>query len=358
MASTVDRQLEPQRLNPEHDGNGARALRNAPIGVHYRPRARDDARERDGLATFLGLFSVGLGVAELVAPGSVARLIGVRDTPNNRTTLQAMGARELLSGIGILSQRRPSGWMWSRVAGDALDLSLLGAAMNDEATERSRTVAAAAAVAGVTALDIFSAMQLSDEMTPREARQFADDNYDSLLRDQQPAALKPVSGIKRAWHTVTVNKPREEVFAFWRNFENLPRFMKHLESVAVHDQKLSHWVAKAPAGTSVEWDAEIIDEREPEFISWRSLPDAVVPNAGTVRFKQAPGNRGTEVHVSFEYLIPGGAVGAAFAKLLGEEPELQVREDMRRFKQVLETGEVVISDASQHNGMHPAQPSK
>lgn len=356
MASTVDRQIAPPGLEHQSDGSGQHAIRNTPAGIHYRPRSRDDARERDGLATFLGLFSIGLGVAELLAPGGVARLIGVRNTRRNRQTLQAMGARELMSGVGILSRHHPDGWMWSRVAGDALDLSLLGAAMTDETTQRGRAAAAVAAVAGVAALDIFSAMQLSNEMAPRRTHADAD-GRESLLEDQQPAGLRPVSGTRRAWHSVTVNKPQDEVFAFWRKLENLPRFMKHLEAVTTLDSTRSHWVARAPAGTSVEWDAEIVDERAPELLSWRSLPDAVVPNAGTVQFRPALGNRGTEVHVSLEYRIPGGAVGSMFAKLLGEEPEMQVREDLRRFKQVLETGEVLLSDASQHRGMHPAQPS-
>lgn len=139
--------------------------------------------------------------------------------------------------------------------------------------------------------------------------------------------------------SVTVNRSASELYAYWRNFENLPRFMDHLESVTVQDDKRSHWVAKAPAGTTVEWDAEIINEKENELIAWRSLDGADVDNAGSVRFSEATGGRGTVVKVSLEYDPPAGIIGSLIAKLFGEEPSGQVQEDLQRFKQVMETGE-------------------
>jgi len=146
--------------------------------------------------------------------------------------------------------------------------------------------------------------------------------------------------------TITVKKARAEVFAFWRNFENLSHFMIHLVRVDVTSPTKSHWVAKAPAGVEVEWDAEIIDEHANEFISWRSLEDSDIDNAGTVRFKDAPADRGTEVQVELRYDAPAGKAGAALAKWFGEEPAQQIADDLRRFKQVLETGEVVRSEGS------------
>jgi uncharacterized membrane protein len=137
--------------------------------------------------------------------------------------------------------------------------------------------------------------------------------------------------------TITVNRPQEEVYGFWRQLENLPRFMDHLESVTVLDEDRSHWVAKAPAGTKVEWDASIQDEIENELIVWRSLPGSDIDNAGSVHF--IPVGGGTEVRVVLSYDPPAGRVGAAVAKLLGEEPEQQVEEDLRRFKQVMEAVE-------------------
>jgi uncharacterized membrane protein len=137
--------------------------------------------------------------------------------------------------------------------------------------------------------------------------------------------------------SITVNRPREEVYRFWRQLENLPRFMDHLESVTVLDEDLSHWVAKGPAGTRVEWDASIHNEIENELIAWRSLSGSDIDNAGSVHF--IPAGDGTEVRVVLRYDPPAGKVGAAVAKLLGEEPELQIEEDLRRFKQVVEAVE-------------------
>lgn len=139
--------------------------------------------------------------------------------------------------------------------------------------------------------------------------------------------------------SVTIDRPASELYSFWRNFQNLPSFMDHLESVTVQDDKRSHWVAKAPAGTTVEWDAEIINEKENQLIAWRSLEGADVDNAGSVRFEEATGGRGTVVKVTLEYNPPGGVVGSLIAKLFGEEPSGQVQEDLRHLKQVMETGE-------------------
>lgn len=141
-------------------------------------------------------------------------------------------------------------------------------------------------------------------------------------------------------HSVTINKSPESLYRYWRDFSNLPRIMDHLESVRVQDEKRSHWVAKMPAGYMVEWDAEIINDEPNKLIAWRSLAEATVPNSGSVRFLPAPGDRGTEIHVVLDYIPPAGRVGWLVAKLFGQEPKQQVVEDLRRFKQVIETGEV------------------
>jgi uncharacterized membrane protein len=143
--------------------------------------------------------------------------------------------------------------------------------------------------------------------------------------------------------SVTVNRPRDELYRIWRNFENLPRFMTHLQRVDVDEStggKRSHWVAKGPLGRPVEWDSEVTEERENEFIGWRSLPGSIVESQGSVLFADAPGDRGTIVQVVMQYHPPAGSMGAAFAKLFGEEPGTQVREDLRHFKQIMETGEI------------------
>lgn len=140
---------------------------------------------------------------------------------------------------------------------------------------------------------------------------------------------------------VTVNRPRDQMFRMWRSMENLPRFMKHLKYVKVDpdDNGRSHWVTAGPLGQDIEWDSEIIEERENEYLAWSSLPGSIVESRGSVSFLDAPGGRGTILHVSMEYQPPAGSLGAAFARLFGEEPGQQLRDDLRHFKQIMETGE-------------------
>lgn len=153
-----------------------------------------------------------------------------------------------------------------------------------------------------------------------------------------------LSGPIKIERSVTINKPAEEIYAFWRNFENLPRFMTHLESVTVQDDKHSHWVVKAPLGTTVEWDAEIFVEKPNELIGWRSVGNPDIENAGTVRFTPAPGGRGTELKATINYNAPGGKLGSFIAWLLGEEPSKQTADDLRRFKQLMEAGAITTVD--------------
>lgn len=154
---------------------------------------------------------------------------------------------------------------------------------------------------------------------------------------------------------ITVNRSAEDLYQFWRDFEQLPRFMSHLESVAVTGEGRSHWVATAPAGATVEWDAELVEDRPNELIAWRSLEGADVANSGLVRFIPTPGNKGTEVHIEMQYDPPGGKLGATAAKLFGEESNQQTMDDLRAFKQVMETGEVVLSEGTLSR-RQPSQP--
>jgi uncharacterized membrane protein len=153
------------------------------------------------------------------------------------------------------------------------------------------------------------------------------------------AAVKGNRG-KKVVKACTIKRSPEELFRFWRQLENLPRFASHLVSVTATSATESHWVAKSPARHTVEWDAVIINEHENQLIAWESKPGAEIDNAGTVRFQPAPAGQGTEVTVAIEYVAPGGKLGAAIAKLFGEEPELQVEDDLRRFKALMEAGEI------------------
>jgi uncharacterized membrane protein len=136
--------------------------------------------------------------------------------------------------------------------------------------------------------------------------------------------------------SIAINRPVAEVFRFWRNFENLPKFMRHLEQVSVREAGVSHWVARGPAGTMVEWDARIINEIDNKLIGWQSLEGSTISTAGSVHFDAT--DRGTRVRVHLQYNPPGGKLGAAVAWLFREEPGLQIREDLQRLKALLETG--------------------
>jgi uncharacterized membrane protein len=292
--------------------------------------------EAERVARGLGWLSVGLGLAQIAAPGRVARTIGVDDDEVNRNTMFAIGVRELASGVGILARERPAGPVWTRVGGDVLDLALLGRALRSDDTQRNRLAVATAAVVGLTVLDVLAGQRLARESAAR------------------PAARRP-RGIQ-VRKAITIDRPREEVYRFWRNFENLPRFMQHLERVRVLDARRSRWVARAPVGASVEWTTELMEDQQNELIVWRSVDGAAVPNTGSVQFTPAS-HGGTAVLVELRYEPPGGRLAALVAKLFGDEPDVQVGNDLRRLKQVLELGEVVHSDATVLGRPHPARPA-
>jgi uncharacterized membrane protein len=330
------------------NANGGAATLGTALTEQSRPRVGSTARYQrladedrgtggESLADFLGVFSIGLGLAQFLAPEGMSKICGIKDAEGNRSLMRALGAREISHGVAILSRQQPENAVWSRVAGDALDLALLGKVIANPENHRGRALFATANVLAVTALDVMAAHTLS-----QQPRTIANEGADK--------------GIVRTKRSLTVNKSPEECYAFWHNFENLPQFMRHLESVTVTGERRSHWKAKAPAGASVEWDAETTDDRPNELIAWRSTENADVYNAGRVRFERAPGGRGTEVRIELEYKPPFGKLGSKVAMLWREEPGQQVMDDLRHFKQVMETGEILFSDATKQRGPHPAQP--
>jgi uncharacterized membrane protein len=304
---SADQQTRPRPFATEAPGQQA-SRATSPT------RAR--AQNTGPLERGLGWFSIGLGTAQLLMPRGVARLAGIRE--DHDALIRLCGLRELACGIGILTQPQPGPWIKARVVGDVADLAMLGLALVSPRNSRGRTSAAFAAVAAVTALDVICSRELDRGRGSRGALLYG----------------VPVEKV------VTVNRSAEECYTFWRNLENLPRFMRHLESVEAIDERRSHWVAKAPAGTTVEWDAEITEDRPNQMLAWRTLEGSDIPNSGTVRFEPAPPGRGTILRVSMQYDPPAGQLGAAVAKLFGEEPQQQVADDLRRFKQLLETGEI------------------
>jgi len=156
----------------------------------------------------------------------------------------------------------------------------------------------------------------------------------------------------RGWHeaavvgrSVTINRPRADLYAFWRDFRNLARFLENIERIDVGDDRRSHWVVKAPAGRTVEWDAQITEDEPERLIAWTSLEGADVKNTGQIAFADAAPGRGTLVTATIVYDPPAGELGKLFAKLFQKEPKVQTRRDLRRFKQLMETGEISTSEA-------------
>lgn len=296
----------------------------------------DPSPADDRLGRALGVASLGLS-APLLHPGGFVRALGVADAPSSRAAAAAVGARELAAAVGLLATRRRSAWLWARVAGDAMDLALLGSALRGSGRRHARTTAAAAAVAAIAAVDLYAAVRST----------------------RSPAA----AGTVEVHATTTVNRPARQVYDFWRGLERLPQFMAHVEEVRWLDFTTTHWRVKAPFGRHVEWDARIVEDVPGQRLSWRSVEGADVDNEGTVAFTERTGGRGTEVHVTLRYAVPGGKPGELLARAAGEDPHQQVQDDLRRFKQVMETGEVVRSDGAPHGvgqrgfPQSPAQPA-
>ena len=289
--------------------------------------------EAERLARSLAWFSLALGVAEVLAPRFVSRMVGARG--RYATLIRLVGMRQIASGFAIFAQgSRPAAAMWTRVAGDAVDIAALAAGAASRRFDKAALALAGAGVLGAAALDFHCARELTDVTA---------------------------GGAIRMTRGIVVNCPVDEVYRFWHDFENFPRFMYHLESVRTTGPGVSHWVAHGPAGTRVEWDARITADTPNEMIAWQSLEGSDVDHAGSVRFEARPGMRGTLVQVDLEYRPPGGVAGKLVATLFNESPEQQVHDDLRRMKQVIETGEVLRSDGSPEGAgsviQEPAQPA-
>ena len=274
-------------------------------GTPDTPLARLVPDDRQ-LGQVLALFSVGLGLAELLAPRAVGRAVGVGNHPE---IIRMLGLRGIVTGLGMLADPAPGKWAWARVAGDAMDLALLGAAASSPDADPRRIAAASAGVLGVAALDAYASQRLTAQHSaePRIA----------------------------VTETLTIDSTPRELYRFWRNLENLPLFLSHLESVSSVSGRVSHWVAKAPGGAGVEWDAEIVDDQPDRRIGWRTLPGSQVTHEGMVSFEPATAGRGTVLRIEMLYLPPKGRVGLRIARSFGKEPARQIANDLRRLEQLL-----------------------
>jgi uncharacterized membrane protein len=215
---------------------------------------------------------------------------------------------------------------WVRLGLETAALvALVDRALKRSARHQAGWLATTTALAGVTMLDALSVAR------PRSA------------------------GPVRIRAAITINRSPADVYAFWRDLKNLPGFLRHVEEIDEFDG-LTIWRARGPGGIHLQWDAAIVADRPNERIAWRSLEGAGLDNHGSVSFLPGPRGRGTELHVDIGFDPPWGKLGAAVVKLLGDVPEQQLVADLRRLKQILETGETTASDASIHQGLHPARP--
>jgi len=280
-------------------------------------RGRRRARDPHALARTLGWVGIALGATEVLLPRAFGRVIGVRKP--RRTWVRALGLREIASGVGILTMRQPAPFLWARVAGDAIDLALLGAAVRMKKSRPERLATAAVIVAGVTALDIVASRAHTDAARARGQSLF------------------------RIHESIAINRPLDDLFAFWRDLENLPSIMSHVQSVQSTGERRSHWRANTAERKPVEWDTELLIVAPNEKILWRSVEGADVPNEGMVAFETLPGGRGTLVKIDLQYRPAHAKLASAFLRLFGGAPQHQVREDLRRFKQRIEAGEVATT---------------
>ena len=302
-------------------------------------RAPSSDTEMERLARALGWFSLGLGLAQIAAPSKVAQLIGVDDDDATITMMRVVGAREIASGIGILTQPKPTPWLWARVGGDAMDLTLLKSAMESPRANRNRVATATTAVLGIAAVDALCGTRLTAE--PDAPNQSA----------IQSSAVHATSA-------VTVNAPIDMVYGYWEGFQNLPRFMSDFASVQVSGNRQSRWSLTAPAGISVDWEVEITETTPNEQIAWRTSEGSHLEASGFVRFRTAPANRGTEVLFDARFDPPGGELGRKVAGFFADALGTKIGNDLRRFKQLVELGEIVHSDDSLISGPNPAQPPR
>ena len=251
----------------------------------------------------------------------MSSLIGTPSDARTTSLIRAMGAREIGHGIAILSRPDSAAPLWSRVAGDAADLAFLGTAYTAEYANQRRLLTATAAVVGITALDVVCAQRLGAASTS------STDTPDG-----------------RVIKAITINKPVEQVYGFWQQLENLPRFMRYVDSVEELPDGRSRWRAQGPGGVTVQWDAETIARRENELIAWRSLPGSRIHTSGTVRFRPAPGRaarRSTSRWTSARRLAHSAARSRGSPDAIHRS---SCNEDLRRLKQLLETGEIAVSE--------------
>jgi uncharacterized membrane protein len=293
-----------------------------------RPAVEFTEREARGvrLAQGLGLFSIGLGLTELVAPRVFGAAIG---TPGRGTKImRAFGARELTSGVSLLVSRDPVRALDARIAGDFLDLAALGIAFLRPSSGRKRLMIAAGAVLGATVLDIMARRRLAAD----------------------PNRAVRVGQRTRIGKAVTIDAQPEQIYTFWRGLEDLPSIFPHLGAVEILDAERSRWTAHGPKGTELSWESQIIDDEPDRLLAWKT-DGGPFQSDGVVHFLPAPGGRGTEVAVEMEYHVLGGGLGRAAALAMKLEPGVELEKGLRRLKQLFELGEIMDARPTAKGGV-------
>lgn len=312
------------------DGDGG-----AGSATHPGREGWTGAARGEGLASALGWLGLGLGALEVLAPRRVGRMVGLEDGAG-RSAIRMLGMREIGTGLGILAQPRSKEWMGSRVAGDLVDLALL-AAILPRGKRRDRTLLAAGAVLGITVLDVLATERLS--------------------RSRRAPTEEAVEGSELfAEKAITIAAPRETLYAYWRDFGSLPRFMPLLQEVRVMEDGRSVWSGDDGSGSARAWEVAMVEDRPGEVVGWCACDTSSVHRAGRVTFEDGAREGETVVRVQLWYALPGGALGSAAARLLRKDPGQQLAADLRRLKQIMELGEIVRSDASLTAHPRPARP--
>lgn len=284
------------------------------------------------LAMTLGWVSLGLGLSSLLMPRTMARLAGVQ--PRN-AWMRAIGVRELISGAGLLLRPNKPGWLWSRVVGDAMDLSLLTVAARQmppmpPMPRPQRTGIASAALAGMTVLDLLAAYGQTTQTNAMRRPE----------RSTRSGAGIHQSGMVHVTKSIDVNRDAESCYHFWRDSRNFPRFMQHVEAIEPISATHSRWQVHGPLGQHQTWETELTSDLPGQQLGWRTRAGSELAHAGTVRFSPVPGRGGTRIALDFQYHAPLGKTGQRLMRALGDEPSQQASEDLRRFKQLIETGEI------------------
>lgn len=299
--------------------------------------------------------NIAVGLSQLVAPDALALLIGLRPSPHTRMALRAVGIREITTGYALLSNSHSTPWLWSRLAGDAMDLSLLVAGVGRRADDRTRATRTAFAIASGAVVNVYAAVRTGRSWRRHPITSSRPDSAGRVIMPVGPAVAPAVeakvlelvdevqvaqAAVRTAHQIVTVSRPAANLYSFWRDFENLPSFMRQLESVVCADGARSHWVMRALGGSRHSCEVEIVADVPGELIAWQTtLSDTTAHSAATVRFLPTPSGRDTTVHLTLEYTPSAGALGEVVARLFGVEPSQQLETDLSAFKQLMELDE-------------------